>query len=265
MEHPANIDRAVFITGGGEGIGRACALLCAQRGYRVAVFDTNAQTANETAERAIALGSKAALALACDVTDEPQVERAFDEAASRLGAPYGLFANAGIDIGGLIHELPLATRRKVVDTNLTGVFLSCKHGLRLMLAAGVHGGSIVCASSASGFVASPSFGAGTYSSTKGGISSLVRCLAIDYARYGIRVNAVVPGATETGLMWNNVAPHEIAGLREQICKQIPLGRLAQPEDPARAVLWLLSDDSAYVTGSQLVCDGGVLAQSSISI
>jgi len=244
MENPANIDRTVFITGGGEGIGRACALLCARRGYRVVVFDTNAQTANETAERAIALGSKAALALACDVTDEPQVERAFDEAASRLGAPYGLFANAGIDIGGLIHELPLATWRKVVDTNLTGVFLSCKHGLRLMLAAGVPG---------------------AYSSTKGGISSLVRCLAIDYAQYGIRVNAVVPGATETGLMWNNVAPDDIAGLREQICKQIPLGRLAQPEDPAKAVLWLLSDDSAYVTGSQLVCDGGILAQSSISI
>jgi len=79
------------------------------------------------------------------------------------------------------------------------------------------------------------------------------------------VNAVVPGATETGLMWNNVAPDDIAGLREQICKQIPLGRLAQPEDPAKAVLWLLSDDSAYVTGSQLVCDGGILAQSSISI
>jgi NAD(P)-dependent dehydrogenase (short-subunit alcohol dehydrogenase family) len=143
--------------------------------------------------------------------------------------------------------------------------MACKHGLRLMLAAGVRSGSIVCASSASGFVASPSYGAGTYSSTKGGISSLVRCLAIDYARYGIRVNAVVPGATETGLMWNNVAPEEISRLREQVCREIPLGRLAQPEDPAKAVLWLLSDDSAYVTGSQLVCDGGILAKSSISI
>lgn len=265
MEASTSNGRTIFITGAGEGIGRATALLCARLGDNVAIFDMNGRTAEETAERAIAAGSKAALGLACDVTDEPQVERAFDQAASRLGAPYGLFANAGIDIGGLIHELPLATWRKVVDTNLTGVFLSCKHGLRLMLAAGVHGGSIVCASSASGFVASPSFGAGAYSSTKGGISSLVRCLAIDYARYGIRVNAVVPGATETGLMWNNVAPDEIAGLRERICKQIPLGRLAQPEDPAKAVLWLLSDDSAYVTGSQLVCDGGVLAQSSITI
>jgi len=93
----------------------------------------------------------------------------------------------------------------------------------------------------------------------------VRCMAVDYARYGIRVNAIVPGATETPLMWNNVPPEDIARMRMQVSGEIPLGRLAEPEDPAKAVAWLLSDESSYVTGSHLVCDGGLLAKASISV
>ena len=89
-------------------------------------------------------------------------------------------------------------------------------------------------------------------------------MAIDYAPYGIRVNAVVPGATETTLMWSNVAAADIPKMRGRISKEIPLGRLARPEDPARAVAWLLSDESSYVTGSHLVCDGGTLAKASIT-
>jgi NAD(P)-dependent dehydrogenase (short-subunit alcohol dehydrogenase family) len=108
-------------------------------------------------------------------------------------------------------------------------------------------------------------GSGAYSATKGAISSLVRCMAIDYAKFGIRVNAVVPGATETGLMWNNVPAEEIESTRVQLCREIPLGRLARPEDPARVVAWLLSEESAYMTGSHVVCDGGILAKSSISV
>jgi NAD(P)-dependent dehydrogenase (short-subunit alcohol dehydrogenase family) len=126
-------------------------------------------------------------------------------------------------------------------------------------------GSIVCTSSPTGFVALAAGASGAYSATKGAISSLVRCMAIDYARYGIRVNAVVPGATETQLMWQNVSPGEIARMRGQLNLEIPLGRLAQPEEPARAVAWLLSEESAYVTGSHLVCDGGILAKASISV
>jgi NAD(P)-dependent dehydrogenase (short-subunit alcohol dehydrogenase family) len=90
-------------------------------------------------------------------------------------------------------------------------------------------------------------------------------MAVDYARHGIRVNAIAPGATETGMMWNHVSPEEIARMRLQVNSEIPLGRIAQPEDPARSVVWLLSDESAYVTGSHLVCDGGLLAKASISI
>jgi NAD(P)-dependent dehydrogenase (short-subunit alcohol dehydrogenase family) len=256
--------RLIVITGGGGGIGRATALLCARRGDRIAVLDKNGDSAQQTAETALGEGASAAAGIPCDVSDEGEVEQAFARIQEKFGAPYGIFANAGIDVGGLIHEMPLERWQRVLDTNLTGIFLTCKHGLRPMLGARISG-SIVCTSSPAGFVALAAGGCGAYSATKGAISSLVRCMAIDYAKFGIRVNAVAPGATETGMMWNNVPAEEIESMRVQLCREIPLGRLASPEDPARAVAWLLSDESAYMTGSHVVCDGGILAKSSISV
>jgi NAD(P)-dependent dehydrogenase (short-subunit alcohol dehydrogenase family) len=260
----ATESRTIVITGGGAGIGKAAALLCASRGDRIAILDIDGDAAQRVADEAIAKGASGALGLACDVTVEKQVEASFAKISAQLGAPYGLFANAAVAHRGLIHELPEETWKLVVDTNLTGVFLSCKHGLRHMLEGGV-AGSIVCTSSPTGFVALAAGGAGAYSATKGAISSLVRGMAIDDARYGIRVNAVVPGSTETTLMWGKTPPERIPGIREQICREVPLGRLAQPEDPARAAVWLRSDDSSYVTGSHLVCDGGILAKASVSV
>jgi NAD(P)-dependent dehydrogenase (short-subunit alcohol dehydrogenase family) len=256
--------RVIVVTGGGSGIGRAVVLACARRGDNVAVLDKNGASAKLAAEDARKAGAGSATGLECDVTSEEHVMQALAASSGQLGAPYGLFANAGIDTGGPIHDLPLGTWRLVIETNLTGVFLSCKHALRAMLAAGIPG-SIVCTSSPTGFVALAAGGTGVYSATKAGISALVRCMAIDYARHGIRVNALVPGATETPLMWNNVSPEDIVRLRKQVSGEIPLGRLAEPEDPAKAVAWLLSDESSYVTGSHLVCDGGILAKSCISV
>jgi NAD(P)-dependent dehydrogenase (short-subunit alcohol dehydrogenase family) len=264
MKTPATRRGSVVITGGAAGIGRATALLCAERGDRVAILDRDEAGAQKTAEDALKCGAAAAVGLGCDVREESEVECAFRHVCSRIGAPYGIFANAGIDIGGMIHELPIEKWHYLLQTNLTGVFLACKHGVRMMLDAKI-GGSIVCTSSPTSFVALRSGGAGAYSATKAGISALVRCLAVDYAQFGIRVNAIVPGATETGMMWNNVASSAIPAMREQLNREIPLGRLAEPEDPARCVLWLLSNDSAYVTGSHLICDGGILAKASISV
>jgi NAD(P)-dependent dehydrogenase (short-subunit alcohol dehydrogenase family) len=264
MGYGAMSSRTIVVTGGGEGIGRAVVLLCAARGDQVAVLDKNEASAGKTAADASERGAPRALGLLCDVRIEEQVEEAFERISNELGAPYGLFANAAIDIGGYVHELSIEIWRKVLDTNLTGVFLTCKHGLRKMLQANT-GGSIVCTSSPTGFVALSAGAVGPYSASKGAISSLVRCMAIDYARYGIRVNAVVPGATETRLMWSNVSPEEIPPMRAAVSNEIPLGRLAEPEDPARAVVWLLSDESRYVTGSHLTCDGGILAKASISV
>lgn len=256
--------RTIVITGGGSGIGRAVALLCAKRGDKLALLDRDEDAAKIAADEATQNGSKGALGLRCNVASEKEIEKAFDKISEQFGAPYGLFANAGIDVGGLLHELSLEAWHLTIETNLTGVFLSSKHALRQMLEAKVPG-SIVCTSSPTGFVALAAGGAGAYSATKAGISALVRCMAIDYAQYGIRVNAIVPGATETRLMWNNVPPEEIPRMRAQVSKEIPLGRLAQPEDPARAVVWLLSEESSYVTGSHLVCDGGILAKACISV
>jgi NAD(P)-dependent dehydrogenase (short-subunit alcohol dehydrogenase family) len=264
MNEPETTGRCVVITGGAGGIGRATALLCAKRGDHVAILDKDAEAAQKTAENAIRCGAKVAIGLACDVREESEVERAFERVCSQIGAPYGVFANAGVDVGGLIHELPLERWHYLLQTNLTGVFLACKHGLRRMLEAKISG-SIVCTSSPTSFVGLSAGGAGAYSATKAGISALVRCLAVDYAPFGIRVNAIVPGATETGMMWNNVPSLAIPSMREQLRREIPLGRLAEPEDPARCVLWLLSNESSYVTGSHLVCDGGVLAKASISV
>src|SRR5262249_46806845 len=160
--------------------------------------------------------------------------------SNEMGVPYGLFTSAAVDLGGLVDELPAATWGQVIETNLNGTFLACKHAIRKMRQADVPG-SIVCASSPTGVVSLAGGGAGAYSATKGGIPALMRCMAVDYARYGIRVNAIVPGATETRLMWNNVPPEDIPRMRGVLAKEIPLGRLAQPEEPARAVAWLLSD------------------------
>jgi len=264
MASDSNQTRTIVVTGGADGIGRAVILLCAARGDNVAVLDKCTDGAKATADEALKRGAPSALSLACDVTQEEQIERAFDAVCATLGAPYGLFTSAAIDLGGLVHELPSATWREVCDTNLTGTFLACKHALRRMRQANVPG-SIVCASSPTGSVALAAGASGAYSATKGGISSLVRCMAIDYARYGVRVNAVVPGATETRLMWSNVPSEDIPLMRQVLSKEIPLGRLARPEEPARAVVWLLSEESSYVTGSHLVCDGGILAKASISV
>lgn len=256
--------RLIVITGGASGIGQAAALLCARRGDRVAILDKNGDGAREAAEMTRAEGAGGAIGLACDVSDEAQVVRSFAHIQEQFGAPYGIFANAGIDMGGLIHEMPLERWQRILDTNLTGMFLTCKHGLQQMLQAQI-AGSIVCTSSPASFVAFAAGGSGAYSATKGAISSLVRCMAIDYAKFGIRVNAVTPGATETGMMWNNVAADQVETMRAQLRCEIPLGRLAQPEDPARVVAWLLSDEAAYITGSHVVCDGGILAKASISV
>lgn len=255
--------RTIAVTGGGAGIGRAVALQCARRGDRVAVLDIDGPAAEEVAAAALAAGAGAAVAVACDVSREESVARAFDAVAA-LGPLYGVFANAGMDAGGFLHQLPLETWQRVLDTNLTGIYLTCKYAIQRILNGGA-AGAIVCTSSPAASVGFAAGAAGAYSASKGGVSALVRCMAVDYARYGIRVNAVVPGATETRLMWANVAPPDRPEMRRRICAEVPLGRLADPDEPARAVVWLLSDESSYVTGSHLVCDGGILAKASISV
>jgi NAD(P)-dependent dehydrogenase (short-subunit alcohol dehydrogenase family) len=255
--------QTILVTGAGSGIGRAAALLAASRGARVVASDIDADAGRACADEIAQAGGKA-LALRCDVSDEQSVTDLFGQLASRGLTPTGLVAAAGIDLGGLAHELPAERWHRVLAVNLSGAFLVCRAALGAMLPAG-RGGAIVLCSSPAAFAGFAAGGASAYAASKGGLSALTRTLAVDYARYGIRVNAIVPGPTETPLMWAAVADSDRAAMRARIVGEVPLGRLADPGESARAAIWLLSDEASYVTGSHLICDGGVLARSSISI
>jgi NAD(P)-dependent dehydrogenase (short-subunit alcohol dehydrogenase family) len=252
-------ERAVFITGGANGIGLAVARLVAEEGGAVALLDRD-----EGACEAVAAGLRRegvrAIPVAVDVAEPGAVERAFAAAVDELGPPAGLVTAAGIDRGGMAHELGVETWDQVLAINLSGTFFACREALRSML---VSGGSIVCVSSPFGLVAASRTTA--YSASKGGVCALVRALAIDYARHGVRVNAVLPGPTETELMWSEVDPDDVPRLRNVVEGEVPIGRLADPIEPARAIVWLLSEAASYITGAQLACDGGLLAKAAVSV
>jgi NAD(P)-dependent dehydrogenase (short-subunit alcohol dehydrogenase family) len=251
----------VIVTGAGSGIGRGAALAAAERGAAVAALDVDAERALAVADEAKAKGAPSAFGLECDVRNEDSVAAAVSTSAERIGQIRGLVTCAGIGPGGLVHELPLETWRDVLDTNLTGTFLACKHVLAHMLEHG-QGGSIVCTSSPWAEVSAPG-GATAYSASKGGVSAFVRSVALDYASHDVRVNAIVPGATETPLMWAGMPEDEIPAARARISEQLVVGRLAIPAEIAEGIVWLLSASASYVTGSHLVIDGGLMARASI--
>lgn len=252
---------AVLVTGGASGIGRASAEACARLGGPVAIIDLDPDQAAAVADEAKSLGAQRAVGIGCDIRDEAQVEAAVARASEELGNLRGLVTCAGIDLGGLAHELPLDVWSQVIDVNLTGTFLACKHVLAAMVEHG-EGGSVVCASSPVAKLAVKG-GASAYCASKGAVSALVRTLAVDYAEHGIRVNAIVPGTTETPLMWANVPDDEVEDVRGIIGKQVALGRLARPGEIAEGVVWLLGEHSSYVTGSHLDVDGGLGATAHI--
>jgi NAD(P)-dependent dehydrogenase (short-subunit alcohol dehydrogenase family) len=227
-----------LVTGAGSGIGAAVAAAAAREGARVAGLDI----AFDGVQPGV-------LALEADVGDEAAVERAVARCRDELGVATKVLANAGIEINAPAHELPRAEWDRTLEINLTGAFLTARCAIRAMLEAGLPG-SVVCTSSPAAFVGFAGGGNAAYAASKGGISAMVRSLALDYAPAGIRVNAVVPGATDTPLITGDP---DVA--------QIPLGRLGTPDDVAAAVLWLWSDAAAYVTGSHLVVDGGLMAKS----
>jgi NAD(P)-dependent dehydrogenase (short-subunit alcohol dehydrogenase family) len=250
------VTASVLVTGGGSGIGAAVALAAGQRGDRVAVLDVDG--AGAIADQARHAGAPAAVGLEVDVRDEAAVEAAIATVTDELGVPTAVLANAGIEVNAPAHELEREQWDRTLDTNLTGAFLTARHAIRALLGASARG-SLVLTSSPSAFVGFAGGGNAAYAASKGGISALVRSLALDYAPHGIRVNAVVPGATDTPLLAAGGSARE--ELVERARHEIPLGRLAAPSEVAEAVLWLWSDAASYVTGSHLVVDGGLMAKS----
>jgi NAD(P)-dependent dehydrogenase (short-subunit alcohol dehydrogenase family) len=258
---PGRVSGPVFITGAASGIGLAVARLAARGSDAVAMLDIDPEVQGSAVALARDTGARV-VAVVCDVADEADVTRAFEVAAHQVGEPVGLVTCAGIDRGGPVHELSAAAWDQVLGVNLRGTFLACRSALRYMLPAGE--GSIVCIASPFALVAPPQGGA-AYCASKGGVCALVRALAVDYGTRGVRANALLPGPTETPLMWANVPPDRTNSVRAAVRTEVAMGRLAEPEEPARAALWLLSRDASYVTGAALACDGGVLAKASVSV
>ncbi|MEO7196987.1 MAG: SDR family NAD(P)-dependent oxidoreductase [Solirubrobacterales bacterium] len=256
------INDTLLVTGATSGIGQAVAGAALDAGLKVAIVGRRQEALDETLAE-LGEGREDRIApLICDVSDEDQVAAAVAEATERLGPPLGLVTSAAVDRGGLLHELDPESFDAVIATNLRGTYLLCRACLPGMIAAG--SGSIVCVSSPLGLVATAG-GSGAYSASKAGINAIARSIALDYADHGIRANALLPGPTETKLMWANVPDAEVAEMRATINHEVPLGRLAQPEEIAHPALWLLSDEGSYITGGAIPCDGGVLAKASVTV
>ena len=246
--------KVAVITGAGSGIGRVAASLFAAEGARVVVADVNADHVAEAVEEIASVGG-AATAVTVDVSDEDQVAAMVAAAVTTYGGLHVLFNNAGIfpdDDGGVL-DTPPETWRRVMEVNLLGVWLGCRAAVPAMLDSG--GGSIVNVAS---FVAL--MGAATaqiaYTASKGGVLSMTRELAVEYARRGIRANSICPGPIETPLLAELLSDPE---RRQRRLVHIPIGRFGRPGEIAKAALFLASDDASFVTGSSLVVDGGITA------
>ena len=246
--------KVALITGAGSGMGRAAAELFAGEGARVVVTDVVDDAGNAAVAAVRAAGGDATFVRA-DVSSWSDCEAMVQCATDTYGALHVLYNNAGIfpaDDGGVL-DTPESTWQKVMDINLKGVWLGCKAGIPAMIASG--GGSIVNVAS---FVAL--VGAATaqiaYTTSKGGVLSMTREIAVEYARQGIRANALCPGPIQTPLLEELLSDPD---RRARRMVHIPMGRLGRAEELARAALFLASDDASFMTGASLVVDGGITA------
>jgi NAD(P)-dependent dehydrogenase (short-subunit alcohol dehydrogenase family) len=246
--------KVALITGAGSGMGRAAAELFASEGARVVATDVVDDAGNATVAAVRAAGGDATYVRA-DVSRWRDCEAMVRCATDSYGALHVLYNNAGIfpaDDGGVL-DTPESTWEQVMQINLKGVWLGCRAGIPAMIASG--GGSIVNVAS---FVAL--MGAATaqiaYTASKGGVLSMTREIAVEYARQGIRANALCPGPIQTPLLEELLSD---PARRARRMVHIPMGRLGRAEELARAALFLASDDASFMTGASLVVDGGITA------
>ena len=244
--------KVAFITGAGSGIGAACALRFAEEGARVAGLDL-ATKALEDWQRAA--DRTDAVLLAGDVRDASSVAAALEATGERFGRVDIVVNAAGVAGGGPVHMAPVEEWDRVLDINLKGTFLVCKHAIPQMLEQG--GGSIVNIASVEGLEGTE--GGSAYNASKGGVVLLTRNMAMDYARKGIRVNAVCPGFIDTPLLRAVFVGPEMAEMLAKIREAHQLGRLGRASEIANAVLFLASDEASFITGQALAVDGGFTA------
>ncbi len=247
-------NKVTIITGAGSGIGQAAAILFAQEGARVLVADYAPEGGRATVEQIRENGGQA-LFVEADVSNAADVERMIHVALDTYGRIDVLFNNAAVTIPATVVDTTDEVWDRTMDIDLKGVYLACKFAIPHMLP---EGGSIINTASMCGLVASKS--QAPYSAAKGGVVALTRQMAIDYAPYNIRVNGIAPSEVRTPMFLGfiNRSPDPEQKMRELVAR-IPLGRVAEPVELARAALFLACDDSSYVTGVILPVDGGLTA------
>jgi NAD(P)-dependent dehydrogenase (short-subunit alcohol dehydrogenase family) len=247
--------KVVLITGAGMGMGREASLLFAEHGARIIVADINHEAAHETVELVQRTGGDAVPVIG-DVAVEADVERMIDEGIHAFKALHILYNNAGVlwkDRDRSVLETDEASWERVMAINLKSVFWVTKYGIPHLRQAG--GGSIILVGSVSalaGFTRAQD----AYTAAKGALMALNKSLAIQFAKDRIRSNIIHPGIVDTPLQ----APYLSAALRREFEAGIPLGRIAHPREIAHVALFLASDESSYMTGTELVVDGGFMAQ-----
>ncbi len=242
--------RVVIVTGGAYGIGRALVTRFAESGDRVVISDINAERGRQLAEKV-----PQAMFHQTDVRNEDDIIKLIDFTVERFGTIDVLCSNAGIESYRRADQYSSADWSAITDTNLRAAFLTAKYCFEHLRQ---RAGSIVLTSSVQAFANERNIS--IYASSKAGLLGLMRGMALDFAPHGVRVNAVCPGATQTGMMEAALASEaDPEGTVRALNSKIPLGRLGTPEDIANAVFFLASPQASYITGTSLVVDGGVLA------
>lgn len=244
-------DKVVFITGAGGGIGRETALAFAREGASVVATDISEKANQETAKLIEDEGGKV-LAVTVDVTDSKSIQQALNQTIERFGKLDFAFNNAGVENKvEPLHEVEEEEFKRVVNIDLTGVFLCLKYQLPLLLKNG--GGAIVNTASIAGVTGFT--GGASYGAAKHGVIGLTKTAALDYADKGIRVNAICPSVVETEM----IKRYNKDGNMDALKANLPIGRFGRVEEIAAAVLWLCSPESEFIVGQSLILDGGQLA------
>ena len=248
--------KVALITGAGAGIGRATARVFAEAGAAVGLCDI-VEAAGAEVARAVERDGGRALFVRADVADPDAVRRFVDQVARAFGRVDVVVNNAGVSSPrASVQELPEAEWQRVLAVNLNGHFYCAKYAVPHLLRAG--GGAIINTASVLAQATLP--GGVAYSTSKAAVIGFTRALAHDLGPHGIRVNCLLPGSTDTPMMWQGVSASERVAVEAEVATAQPLGRVARPEEIARVALFLASDAASFVTGAAVVVDGGLLTR-----